>query len=261
MPYCDNQGVGIHYQVAGTGPPLVLLHGFASSLHDWSDAGYVAALEDTYRLILVDARGHGDSDKPHEPDAYRAALRAGDVVAVLDDLGLDRAHIFGYSMGAVTGFALAAHAPDRCRSLILGGASPGGYDPPRTDPVVDLLRQGAKVWAEASGLHATPARRARMLRIDPAALIAHRAAAAAEHHGFMAELLCLTIPCLLFAGDAAPEHAGMALAARQMARTTFVSLSDATHAEGFSRADLVLPHVTQFLATVSQARQRGAQTA
>jgi pimeloyl-ACP methyl ester carboxylesterase len=256
MPYCNNQGVGIHYQVEGTGPPLVLLHGFSLSLHDWYEAGYVAALEDEYRLILVDARGHGASDKPHEPDAYRAALRAADVVAVLDDLGIDRAHIFGYSMGAVTGFALAAHAPDRCRSLILGGAAPGKYDPPQTDPVLDLLRQGTTAWADAVeqnfGPRATPALRERMLRIDPAALIAHRAAA--EHGGFAAALLRVTVPCLLFAGDAAPEHAGAALAATQMARATFVSLPDVNYTEGFYRTDLVLPHVTRFLAMVSQDR-------
>jgi pimeloyl-ACP methyl ester carboxylesterase len=256
MPYCDNRGVGIHYRVEGTGPPLVLLHGFSLSLRDWYEAGYVAALEDEYRLVLVDARGHGASDKPHKPDAYRAALRAADVVAVLDDLGIERAHIFGYSMGAVTGFALAAHAPDRCRSLVLGGAAPGAYDPPRPDPVIELLRQGTTAWADALeqafGPRATPALRERLLGVDAAALIAHRAAA--EHRGSAAALLRATVPCLLFAGDAAPEHAGAALAATRMARATFVSLPDVNHAEGFYRTDLVLPHVTQFLAMVSQER-------
>jgi pimeloyl-ACP methyl ester carboxylesterase len=252
MPSCNNQGVSIHYQVEGTGPPLVLLHGFGASLHDWYEAGYVAALADDYRLVLVDARGHGASDKPRAPAAYRAALRAADVVAVLDDLGIDRAHIFGYSMGAVTGFALAAHAPDRCRSLVLGGASPGGYDPPEPDPVVELLRQGAPAWADAVGRGATPERRARLLRIDPVALIAQRVAAAAEHRGVLADLRRMTLPCLLFAGEAAPEHAGVAQGATQLARATFVSLPNATHADGFSRTDLVLPHVRAFLARVGQ---------
>jgi pimeloyl-ACP methyl ester carboxylesterase len=63
MPYCDSQGVGIHYHLEGNpaGPPLVLLHGWAMSLQDWHDEGYVSALA-AYRLILVDPRGHGASD-------------------------------------------------------------------------------------------------------------------------------------------------------------------------------------------------------
>ena len=93
-----------------------------------------------------------------------------------------------------------------------------------------------------------------MLQIDPAALIAHRVAAAAEHRGFMADLRRVEVPCLLFAGDAAPEHAGAALAASQLADATFVSLPGAPHGEAFGRADLVLPHVTRFLARVSQDR-------
>jgi len=70
----------------------------------------------------------------------------------------------------------------------------------------------------------------------------------------MAELLRAKIPCLLFAGDAAPEHAGVALAARRLARTTCVSLAGATHADAFDRAELVLRHVTRFLAMVSHER-------
>jgi pimeloyl-ACP methyl ester carboxylesterase len=69
MPYADSQGVRIHYQTVGTGPPIVLQHGFSESIEDWFDCGYVDALKLDYRLILVDARGHGGSDKPHDPRA------------------------------------------------------------------------------------------------------------------------------------------------------------------------------------------------
>jgi len=64
MPYADNQGVRIHYQIEGLGHPLVLQHGFTESIEDWYECGYVDALRRDYRLILVDARGHGKSDKP-----------------------------------------------------------------------------------------------------------------------------------------------------------------------------------------------------
>ena len=83
MPYTTHQGVRLHYQVEGEGPPLVLQHGFTDSLQTWYELGYVEALQRDYRLILVDARGHGHSDKPHDPDAYAMAVIVGDIVAVL----------------------------------------------------------------------------------------------------------------------------------------------------------------------------------
>ena len=81
MPYACNGSVRIHYQVEGRGPALVLQHGFTESLVDWYEAGYVDALKPDYRLVLIDARGHGASDKPHDPDAYLLGERVADVVA------------------------------------------------------------------------------------------------------------------------------------------------------------------------------------
>jgi pimeloyl-ACP methyl ester carboxylesterase len=95
MPYADNQGVRVHYQIEGNGPPLVLQHGFMQSIDDWFEAGYVDTLKDAYHLILVDARGHGQSDKPHDIGAYRLKYRASDVIAVLDDLSIEKAAFWG----------------------------------------------------------------------------------------------------------------------------------------------------------------------
>jgi pimeloyl-ACP methyl ester carboxylesterase len=111
MAYADNRGVRIHYRVEGSGPPLVLQHGFTSSIEDWYEAGYVDALERDYRLILVDARGHGDSDKPQDAEAYPLEKRVGDVVAVLDALKIEKAHFWGYSAGGWIGFGMAEFAP------------------------------------------------------------------------------------------------------------------------------------------------------
>jgi pimeloyl-ACP methyl ester carboxylesterase len=66
MPYVGNQGIRIHYKVEGQGPPLVLQHGSTSSLQAWYQNGYVEPLKPHYQPILVDARGHGASDKPHD---------------------------------------------------------------------------------------------------------------------------------------------------------------------------------------------------
>src|SRR5689334_1501813 len=124
MPFANNQGVRIHYDTVGQGRPLVLHHGTSGSGPDWADLGYVEALKHDHRLILIDARGHGSSDKPHDPAAYDLSLRASDVVSVQDHLGLPKADYFGYSMGGWIGFGLAKHTPDRVNSLIIGGAHP-----------------------------------------------------------------------------------------------------------------------------------------
>src|SRR5260370_38821394 len=101
MPYADNGNVRIHYQVEGEGPALVLQHGFTESVTDWYEAGYVEALRPDYRLILIDARGHGASDKPRDPDAYVLNRRVADVVAVLDALDIAKALFWGLLDGRV----------------------------------------------------------------------------------------------------------------------------------------------------------------
>ena len=111
MPFVDNGGIRIHYQTEGKGPPLVLQHWSLATMKGWYDYGYVDALKNAYRLILVDGRGHGASDKPHEPEAYQLKLRVADIVAILDDLGIAQAHFFGYSLGGWIGFGAARYAP------------------------------------------------------------------------------------------------------------------------------------------------------
>ncbi len=130
MPYADNQGVRIHYKVEGEGPPLVLQHGFTSSLKRWYFHGYVDALKSDYQLVLIDARGHGGSDKPHDPAAYNVSLMAGDVVAVLDALHLDKTRFWGYSMGGWIGYGVAKYAPERVHAFIIGGMHPYGRQLP-----------------------------------------------------------------------------------------------------------------------------------
>jgi pimeloyl-ACP methyl ester carboxylesterase len=70
MPYAVNNGVRIHYKVEGDGFPLVIQHGFTDSMETWYEIGYVDALKGKRQLILVDARAHGRSDKPHSTSAY-----------------------------------------------------------------------------------------------------------------------------------------------------------------------------------------------
>ena len=105
---------------------MVLVHGFSDTLEGWREYGYAEDLKKSRYLVLIDARGHGASDKPRDPEAYGLKQRPADVVAVLDDLGIGKVDYFGYSLGGWIGLELANHAPDRVRSLIVGGAQPYG---------------------------------------------------------------------------------------------------------------------------------------
>lgn len=102
---------------------VVLVHGFASNRHEgWRRTGWYQAFERRrIRCVALDQRGHGESSKPHEPQAYERARMAGDVIALLDHLGLGQVDLFGYSMGARTALAAAIAAPGRASNLILGG--------------------------------------------------------------------------------------------------------------------------------------------
>ena len=84
MPTTERSGLAIHYDVEGSGLPLVLLHGGYTSSELWRLRGWVESLREERRLILVDLRGHGQSDKPHDPAAYRLSALASDVLAVLE---------------------------------------------------------------------------------------------------------------------------------------------------------------------------------
>ncbi|MEU2005617.1 alpha/beta fold hydrolase [Rhodococcus sp. NPDC019627] len=116
-------GVRVAYETVGDGEPFVLIHGTALSHAIWRGFGYVRALRDRYRLILVDLRGHGRSDKPHDPASYAMDLMSADIVAVLDEVGLPSAHVLGYSLGGRVALALAVQYPERLESLIIGGGS------------------------------------------------------------------------------------------------------------------------------------------
>ena len=85
MPYADSNGVRIYYEVEGKpdGPPLVVQHGLTGYLESWRERGYADVLGADYRLILIDARGHGRSDKPHEPEAYVRELRSAMALATI----------------------------------------------------------------------------------------------------------------------------------------------------------------------------------
>jgi pimeloyl-ACP methyl ester carboxylesterase len=123
----DGVAVAVHrWGARSAQPPVVLLHGFlATTRGNWVRPGIVAALLAAGREVIgIDARGHGESDKPHDPRCYGEPAMAGDVRAVADSLGLGGYDLAGYSMGAIVAL-LAAAADRRVRRLVVGGIGAG----------------------------------------------------------------------------------------------------------------------------------------
>lgn len=121
MPYFNNDGINIYYEIEGEGPPVILIHGFASSLEsNWKQAKWIEVLKDKYKLILIDCRGHGKSDKPHEESKYGQKMTE-DIVKLMDHLSIEKANFLGYSMGAYMAFRLLLNKPHLFISAILGG--------------------------------------------------------------------------------------------------------------------------------------------
>jgi pimeloyl-ACP methyl ester carboxylesterase len=250
MPYVTHHGVRSHYHVEGEGPPLVLQHGFTQSLKSWHRAGYVNALQSYYRLILVDARGHGASDKPHDPAAYALSLHVGDVVAVLDALNLRVVPFWGYSMGGWIGFGMAQYAPERVQALIIGGQHPYGRRVSAAsrldgaDPQAFVAALFGRRGGDLTTLSAE--RREELFANDFQAL-----AAAQQDRPSLEDILpTMTMPCLLYIGEADGSFANVQACVKRMPNATLVAFPGFNHGEGFSRADVVLPHVAQFLLAV-----------
>ncbi|MBL1083636.1 alpha/beta fold hydrolase [Streptomyces actinomycinicus] len=252
MRVTSGDGVRIAFEVMGTGPPLVLLHGFFGDRTTWRSAGHVDALAGDHRLVLVDARGHGGSDSPHDVDSYRIDRQVRDVVAVLDALDISRAAFWGASMGGIIGLNLLAEHPERLTALIAGGAH-GGHvaaAPAEIQQEVELFRtRGMAPFIEMLELQGPlPAwMREAMQAADPHALAA-LTAALDDRDGVLERLVRTPVPVLLLAGDRDPRLRSIRDTAARVRGATCVELSGCGHLDTFLRLDLTLPVVRPFLA-------------
>ena len=149
VPGPASTGLRLAYDVEGAGPPIVLIHGFASSrITNWRATGWYTALTKAGRqVIAMDVRGHGESDKPHDAATYDEGELERDVVRLLDHLGLSRADVMGYSMGGFIALRLLAKQPQRLNKAIIAGVGENYY-----------RRTSANSEAIAAGLRALSSR-------------------------------------------------------------------------------------------------------
>lgn len=191
-----SDGVKIHYLVAGGGgPPVVLIHGYTANAQDkWFKTGVAPLLARDRRVVAIDCRGHGLSDKPHDPLLYGPQM-AEDVVELMDHLGIERAHVHGFSMGGGIVTQLLARHQDRLITASYGGSGVREVDPEWI----------ARVPADEEGEHPQEQAGRRALRESPyrdeAALAAVRAYPWAEGERGRIDLLKVTVPVLAINGE------------------------------------------------------------
>jgi pimeloyl-ACP methyl ester carboxylesterase len=129
--FTTSDGIKLHYMELGRGTPVILIHGYTANAEGkWFKSGIAQALAGKYRVVAIDARGHGQSDKPHDPAKYGPRM-ATDVVELMDHLKIRTAHIHGYSMGGSILAQLVARHEDRIVTAIFGGSGVQEVDPKR----------------------------------------------------------------------------------------------------------------------------------
>jgi pimeloyl-ACP methyl ester carboxylesterase len=242
MPHAANplDGTRVYFEDDGGDGPAVVLHGgFLDAIDELRDSNLARMLPgDEFRLIYADHRGLGRSDKPLDPAAYAMPVRVADAVAVLDDLGVERAHFIGTSWGGRLCFGIGEHAAERTRSLVIGGQQPYAWpDSPltgavskglvaaRTEGMEALVAALEEFWA----VRFPAARRARWLDNDPAALDAAWTTALLEGP-ISADLTSWRVPCLIFIGAADTDFLDQARqAAAEIPGAEFMSLVGLDH--------------------------------
>jgi pimeloyl-ACP methyl ester carboxylesterase len=238
----------IAYEAVGEGPPLMLLHGGSQSRRVWFEHGYVDALKDRFRLICVDARGHGESGKPTRRSDYAIETVMADMLAVADACGAERLDVLGYSYGGNIGRYLASRTDRISRFILLGiGFGPGAPDslrgrveatlapwapvlahPPRPQDLPQDLqaqwRSGAvaPVLAWFGALLDWPAVEPRDLHVPTLWLVGSK-----NEHGALDSLATY--------GPSLPPHVRAEV------------LEGLDHFAELTRSDLVLPHLLAFL--------------
>jgi pimeloyl-ACP methyl ester carboxylesterase len=258
MPYVQSNGIRIHYEVEGQGPPLVMIHGWSWSIGDFYEYGWVKGLQDDNQLILIDPRGHGYSDKPHEVAAYDQQLMVQDVLNVMDALHIRRAAYMGASMGGMIGFGLAEAAPERLYAVLPGAATPYFSElslaEAKSSEMWSRLSRDMRAYLEwdiplSASLEVTDWFLCRQLANDPQALLAClEALYGFKNHEFLPHN---TVPCLLFVGTADGNYPDVKRCAGEMRNAQLLEVPNRGHGELF-RVVEALPGIKQFLASVQE---------
>jgi pimeloyl-ACP methyl ester carboxylesterase len=248
MATVDRNGVKIHYEVRGTGPAILVSHGFAASSHMFE--GTAAALAASHRVITWDLRGHGRSDYPAEADEYSIPLAVGDMVAILDAAGADRAVLMGHSLGGYLSLELQRTHPERVSALVLIGTGPGYKRDEARDGWNGMAERFA-IDLETSGLDALPASeevRADVHRSADGLVRAARGILRQHDDRVLVGLPDITVPVLVVVGEGdKPFLAGSEYMAGKIPGAALTVIAGARHAPMITHPDAFCAHIATFL--------------
>lgn len=255
MPYAANPLDGVHTYFedwGGDGPPVLVYSGLGDPLEQAQHAPLVRALAPEHRMIFADHRGHGRSDKPHDERAYALTTRVADAVQVLDEVGLERVHVLGFSWGARLGFGIGEHAADRVLSLALCGNQPYRWDQQwsfvrqlteaLSTPGDHGMQKMLDELEAAFGERIEDPIREWVLANDPAAIGAAWRSAMSEG-AVSADLTVWRLPCLIYMAEGEEMYASAARAAEEIPGARFLTLHGHTHLSAPEELDQVLPAV------------------
>jgi pimeloyl-ACP methyl ester carboxylesterase len=242
-------GTDIFFKEVGHGSILVLLHGFLGNGANWQRCGYLEALKERFRLLIVDARGHGKSGKPHEPKAYSTERRVEDIIAVVESAGGGPAAFWGYSMGGRAGFGCMAYAPELFERIIVGGIHVLDENhkifSAQFEERAKLLDEGMLALVNSTP-NLTRRQRENMLKQDARALAACTRGVAAQA-GLTEKVRKFTGHALVYAGSEDPVFDLAKESTEYLTNTTFLELKGLNHVQGFTNSSAILPHALKFL--------------
>jgi pimeloyl-ACP methyl ester carboxylesterase len=248
MPYLDRGGVRLYYVDHGSGPAVLLTHGYTATLRMWDPQ--VDALADRFRFIRWDLRGHGHSDSPDDPRAYSHDATVADMAALLDACGARRAVVGGLSLGGFMSLEFYLAHPERVAALMLFDTGPGykkaegraQWNQLAESYAVRFERQGLAALGDGSEVRITKHRSAQGLAHAARGILAQRDAAVIE------SLTHIKVPTLLLAGaNDKPFLAGMDYMAAKIPNATMVRIPDAGHAPNLEQPAAFNAAVLSFL--------------
>jgi pimeloyl-ACP methyl ester carboxylesterase len=249
MPFIENRGVKIHYKAEGRGPALVMIHGGLSSLEDWYDLDYVTQLRDDYKLILVDLRGHGSSEQPEESGMYSYDLMVEDIVKVLDELDINKAHVAGFSSGCWFVYGLAEAIPERLLSMIILDGVPNSND----GETMRYLLRNEEAYSGLAGCFPPPIRE-RLLKVDKEKYLIIIGFIASELPKIIERINNLIqhvkIPCLVITSEYEGESEDFELlkkTAESISGSVLITKEGFTHQDILIRSEEIIPHIKEFL--------------
>ncbi len=241
MPTLTLESLEINYEISGSGPLLILHHGFGSWGRDWNRGGWIESLQPHASVLIFDAIGHGLSTRSHDPNDHTVEKRAEVVNALADEAGSQKYGYVGFSMGGRTGLELAASTPERLTMMAIGGMHllPATANSDRFTRHMRVLRSGrAKSVEQPDGER--PGN-------DPLAL-------AASHEALLwwggaeERLADHIAPTMLFCGEDDAHFPNAELSAKnhgyELAR-----LPNTDHDSTFFSSELAVSSVTKFVAT------------